>query len=76
MDFFFKYPSGIQFLGWLLELNALILVALVSVAIMVKRSRQGKPWAMIRPGPLLTPNQLWGPRPDSGLTIGNSKFVE
>ena len=33
----------------------------------IKKAIQGKDIAFLKPGPMLTPKDSWGPRPDSGL---------
>lgn len=60
----YEFPLGAQILGWLLELNAVIFVAIVSAFTVFKRWRAGKPWAFVYVGPMLSPNKLWGPRAD------------
>ncbi len=63
----YTFPPGAQFLGWCLELCAIVLIILVSIGVVIKRYRAGKSIAFIRAGPLMSPTKLWGPRPDSGL---------
>ncbi len=65
----YEYPPAAQFLGWALELAPVGVVVLGAIITVFKRRRAGKTWAFIKPGPLMRPNKLWGPRADSGLPL-------
>ena len=54
-------------LGWGIELLAVSCVVLYGAYTIIKKAWQGKEIAFLRPGPMLTPKDSWGPRPDSGL---------
>jgi len=68
-DFFldYEYPAYAQFLGWGIELLAVSCVILYGAYTIIKKAIQGKDVSFLKPGPMLTPKDSWGPRPDSGL---------
>jgi hypothetical protein len=39
------------------------------------QATRGRPWELIVPGPLMSPNNLWGSRPDKGNTSGGEGKV-
>ncbi len=65
----YEYPSAVQFMGWLIELESLFILGFVTLYVVWKRRKAGKPVAFIKPGPMMRPNRLWGPRADSGLPL-------
>ncbi|TRY75205.1 hypothetical protein TCAL_04611 [Tigriopus californicus] len=68
----YTFPTWVTVIGWGLELVAVFILVLVSIATIIKRIVAKKPWALIKPGPLMLPNKHWGPRADSGLPTGNT----
>ncbi len=73
----YEFPVGVQFLGWCLELVAVVMTVVVAVYVTIKRARAGKTWSFVRAGPMMRPTKDWGPREDSGLPRGswNAAFV-
>ncbi len=63
----YVYPAGAEAIGWGLELFPVAVVLFTGIFTVWKRKRAGKTTAFIKPGPLMKPSRLWGPRPDSGL---------
>ena len=63
----YTYPAAVTAMGWGLELVAVFIIFVISVVTVIRRSSRGKTWAFIKPGPMMQPNHMWGPRPDSGL---------
>ena len=53
--------------GWGIELFAVSVVVLYGTYTIIKKACQHKEVAFLKPGPMLTPKDTWGPRPDSGL---------
>ena len=53
--------------GWGIELFAVSVVILYGTYTIIKKACQSKEVAFLKPGPMLTPKDTWGPRPDSGL---------
>lgn len=70
-DYFedYVYPAGAEAIGWGIELFPVAVVVFTAVYVVFKRRRAGKKWAFVKPGPMMSPNRLWGPRPDSGLPL-------
>ena len=66
-SFDYTYPAGAQALGWMIELSAVAIVILYSANYVFRKYRQGKDIRFLTPGPMMTPKDTWGPRPDSGL---------
>jgi hypothetical protein len=63
----YQFPPAVQVMGWGMELCGLIILVAISGYSVIKGALNGKPWAYIKPGPMMLPNHKWGPRPDSGL---------
>lgn len=72
----YVFPTWVTVIGWGLELVAIFIIVIVLIITVIKRVYAGKSWAFIKPGPLMTPNKLWGPRPDSGLPMPSNKAME
>ncbi len=68
----YTFPPAAQLLGWLLELFPLSVVIFTAIYVVIKRGRANKPNSFLKAGPLMTPNRLWGPRPDRPRPTGDS----
>jgi len=69
----YEFPIGAQILGWLIELFPFAVTILGGVIAIWQRKESGESFAFLKTGPMMRPNEQWGPRADSGLPLHSWK---
>ena len=65
LDYVYELP--VQVLGWVLELQSIVIIILFGLWNMWKINRAGGSIAFFRVGPMLTPKTNWAPRSDKEI---------
>jgi len=68
----YEYPPAVQFMGWGLELVSIAIVVVVSVITIIQNTLRGEDSSFVKPGPMMTPKESWGPRDDRDDKEDNS----
>ncbi len=51
-------------MGWGIELVSIGIVVVISVITIIQNTQKGADSSFLKPGPMMTPKESWGPRDD------------